>query len=56
MDTDKGKVTLSTAPKERVMPNPLGFDVLKDILHRQTAALPDSRHKGPNTQYAIQDA
>ena len=38
------------------MTNPLGFDVLKDILHRQIASLPDPRHKGPNTQYTIQDA
>jgi len=38
------------------MTNPLGFDVLKGILHRQLASLPDPRHKGPNTQYAIQDA
>src|SRR5215831_18473558 len=38
------------------MTNPLGFDVLKDILHRQIAPLPDHRQKGPNTRYAIQDA
>ena len=34
----------------------LGFDVLKDILHRRIAQLPDSRKEGPNTRYAIQDA
>ena len=38
------------------MTNPFGFDALKDILHRQLAALPDHRHKGPNTRYAIHDA
>lgn len=38
------------------MTNPLGFDVLKGILHRRIAPLPDHRHKGPNTRYAIQDA
>lgn len=38
------------------MTNPLGFDVLQDILHRQIASLPDPRQKGPNTQYAIHDA
>ena len=38
------------------MTNPFGFDVLKGILHRQLAPLPDHRQKGPNTQYAIQDA
>ncbi len=38
------------------MTNPLGFDALKDILHRRIAQLPDHRHKGPNTRYAIQDA
>src|SRR5215471_11781630 len=38
------------------MPHPLGFDVLKGILHRRIASLPDYRQKGPNTQYAIQDA
>jgi hypothetical protein len=35
---------------------PLGFDVLKDILHRQISQLPDHRQAGPNTRYAIQDA
>jgi hypothetical protein len=35
---------------------PLGFDALKDILHRQIAQLPDHRTKGPNTRYAIRDA
>ena len=38
------------------MTHPLGFDALKDILHRRIAPLPDHRHKGPNTRYAIQDA
>jgi hypothetical protein len=38
------------------MTPPLGFDVLKGILHRRIAQLPDHRKKGPNTQYAIQDA
>ena len=38
------------------MTNPLGFDALKGILHRQLAALPDPRHKGPNTRYTMQDA
>ena len=38
------------------MTNPLGFDALKGILHRQIAALPDPRHKGPNTRYTMQDA
>ena len=38
------------------MTNPLSFDVLKGILHRQIAPLPDHRQKGPNTRYAIQDA
>lgn len=38
------------------MTPPLSFDVLKDILHRRTAQLPDHRKKGPNTRYAIQDA
>jgi hypothetical protein len=38
------------------MTNPLGFDVLQDILHRQIAPWPDHRQKGPNTRYAIQDA
>jgi hypothetical protein len=38
------------------MPTPLGFAVLKDILHRQTAQLPDHRKESPNTRYAIQDA
>jgi hypothetical protein len=35
---------------------PLGFDALKDTLHRQIAHLPDYRKKGPNTRYAIRDA
>ncbi len=38
------------------MTTPLGFDVLKGILHRQTAQLPDYRQEGPNTRYAIHDA
>ena len=38
------------------MLTPLGFDVLKDILHRRIAQLPDYRKAGPNTRYAIQDA
>jgi hypothetical protein len=38
------------------MTNPLGFDVLKGILQRQIASLPDPRHKGPNTRYTIPDA
>jgi hypothetical protein len=38
------------------MTNPLGFDALTGILHRRIAPLPDHRHKGPNTRYAIQDA
>jgi len=38
------------------MTPPLGFDVLKGILHRRIAQLPDHRKKGPNTRYAIQDA
>jgi hypothetical protein len=41
---------------EIVMTTPLGFDALKDILHRRTAQLPDHRQEGPNTRYAIQDA
>ena len=38
------------------MQTPLGFDVLKDILHRRTAQLPDHRKASPNTRYAIHDA
>ena len=38
------------------MTTPLDFDVLKDILHRRTAQLPDHRKASPNTRYAIQDA
>ena len=38
------------------MTTPFGFDVLKGILHRRTAQLPDHRKEGPNTRYAIQDA
>ncbi|HEY5871158.1 MAG TPA: ISNCY family transposase [Candidatus Tectomicrobia bacterium] len=38
------------------MTTPLGFDVLKGILHRRTAQWPDHRQEGPNTRYAIQDA
>jgi hypothetical protein len=38
------------------MTNPLGFDVLRGILHRRIAQLPDHRKKGPNTRYTIQEA
>jgi len=38
------------------MQTPLGFEVLKDILHRRTAQLPDHRTESPNTRYAIHDA
>ena len=38
------------------MTTPLDFEVLKGILHRRTAQLPDHRQEGPNTRYAIQDA
>ena len=38
------------------MPTPLGFDVLKGILHRRLAHFPDHRQQGPNTRYAIHDA
>ncbi len=38
------------------MTTALGFDVLKDILHRRIAQLPDHRTAGPNTRYSIQDA
>ena len=38
------------------MTAPLDFDVLKSILHRRIAQLPDYRKAGPNTRYAIQDA
>ena len=38
------------------MTTPLGFDNLKDILHRRIDALPDHRKPGPNTRYRIQDA
>ena len=38
------------------MLTPLGFDVLKGILHRRIAQLPDYRKAGPNTRYTIQDA
>src|SRR5215510_7765729 len=38
------------------MTNPLGFEALKGILHRQIAQLPDHRKQGPNTRYTIQDA
>jgi hypothetical protein len=38
------------------MTNPLGFDALKGILHRQLASLPDPRHRGPNTRYTMQEA
>src|SRR5262247_1530467 len=35
---------------------PLGFDILKGILHRRIAHLPDHRKASPNTQYAIHKA
>ena len=38
------------------MTAPLDFDVLKGILHRRIAQLPDYRKASPNTRYAIQDA
>jgi hypothetical protein len=38
------------------MTTPLGFDNLKDLLHRRIDALPDHRKPGPNTRYSIQDA
>ena len=38
------------------MTNPFSFNVLKGILQRQIASLPDPRHKGPNTRYTIPDA
>src|SRR5712691_3459615 len=38
------------------MTHPLDFEVLKGILHRRIAQLPDHRTKGPNTRYAIHDA
>jgi len=38
------------------MTHPLGFDVLKGILHRRIAPLPEHRTEGPNTRYAISDA
>jgi hypothetical protein len=38
------------------MRTPLGFDDLKDILHRHIDPLPDPRKPGPNTHYSIQDA
>jgi hypothetical protein len=38
------------------MTTPLGFDVLKGILHRRIAQLPEHRKEGPNSRYAIQDA
>jgi hypothetical protein len=37
------------------MTNPLIFDDLREILHRHLEPLPDSRKKGPNTRYRIQD-
>jgi hypothetical protein len=42
--------------KEIVMTSPLGFDLLKDILHQRAKQLPDYRQASPNTRYAIQDA
>jgi hypothetical protein len=38
------------------MTPPLGFDLLKSILHRRVKQLPDHRKESPNTRYAIQDA
>jgi hypothetical protein len=38
------------------MTNPLSFDVLKGILHRRFAQLPEHRKEGPNTRYTIADA
>ena len=38
------------------MPNPLDFDVLKGILSRQFAQLPEHRKEGPNTRYTLADA
>jgi len=38
------------------MTTPLGFDDLKDILHRRIDLLPDHRKQGPNTRYSVQDA
>ena len=38
------------------MPNPLGFEALKGLLHRRMAQLPDHRKQGPNTRDTIQDA
>jgi len=38
------------------MQTPLGFDVLRDILHRWAGQLPDYRKASPNTRYAIHDA
>jgi len=38
------------------MTAPLDFDVLKSILHRRIAQLPDYRKASPNTRYAIHDA
>lgn len=38
------------------MTNPLRFEDLQGIMHRHIDRLPDSRKKGPNTRYRIQDA
>ena len=35
---------------------PLGFDLLKGLLHRRINQLPDYRKASPNTRYAIHDA
>ena len=38
------------------MTHPLSFDDLQGIIHRHLDPLPDSRKKGANTRYRIQDA
>jgi hypothetical protein len=38
------------------MTTPLGFDDLKDIVHRRIDLLPDHRTQGPNTRDSVQDA
>jgi len=38
------------------MTTPLGFEVLKAILHRRTAPLPAPRKESPNTRYAVHAA
>jgi hypothetical protein len=34
------------------MTTPFSFDVLKSILHHQTAQLPDHRQEGPNPNFS----